>query len=420
MSYSFKMGDSNRKNNLSASLSAASASSCTVSEGPKRRKFGDTVVVSQTSTSNSFDVLTDFENMDAEEIANNLSQTKTKIPPVIIYHNMNLESINNLKKNLTGDIKIKYRGNRNNIYAENMDDYNKIMNFASESKIEHYTHTPKGQKEIKMILKNISPNISAEEISEDLENQNLKINRISQMIKKMNDFTQVKLPIFVINFAANTNKSDVFRVKYVCNNVIEWDNYRSNIKIMQCFRCQGFNHISKNCFKNPKCRLCSGSHFTSQCTDSSDRLIKCANCGGEHESNSVQCEVYNRVLQLQKDRRSPPRQAEPITDPAPELDSTNFPNTLRQSEPPNINNNNIQINKPSTTQTHVTGDSDVSADQPTFGQFFKEIKDIFGCFNMKKVKKVISNTFVKIKASKDTFDKLSAIAEGLFEMFSDD
>ena len=48
---------------------------------------------------------------------------------------------------------------------------------------------------------------------------------------------------------------------------------------MRCFRCNGFNHGSKQCKKQLSCPLCSGSHELKNCTlpkDSKD--FRCSNC----------------------------------------------------------------------------------------------------------------------------------------------
>lgn len=63
-----------------------------------------------------------------------------------------------------------------------------------------------------MILKNICPHISEIEVENDLINQKLNPTRVKQMVKKVvneNANNEIKLPMFVINFAPSTQKSDI-------------------------------------------------------------------------------------------------------------------------------------------------------------------------------------------------------------------
>ena len=58
---------------------------------------------------------------------------------------------------------------------------------------------------------------------------------------------------------------------------------------MQCFKCQGFNHIAKSCKKEARCGCCTGQHNTSECTG--DPPKKCINCKADHEAQSGGCNV---------------------------------------------------------------------------------------------------------------------------------
>lgn len=53
------------------------------------------------------------------------------------------------------------------VYNGNLSDCHKILQYATESKIDGFTHTPKDQKELKMVLKNISFCIEEEEIQKE-------------------------------------------------------------------------------------------------------------------------------------------------------------------------------------------------------------------------------------------------------------
>lgn len=58
-------------------------------------------------------------------------------------------------------------------------------------------------------------------------------------------------------------------------------------------KCQGFGHVTKNCFKIPKSVKCADSHETSECKkNKSTDVAQCAICGGNHTSSHLQCKIY--------------------------------------------------------------------------------------------------------------------------------
>ena len=63
-------------------------------------------------------------------------------------------------------------------------------------------------------------------------------------------------------------------------------------KHIQCFNCQQFGHMQSDCSKPRVCYKCVQQHENKQCTVDKP---KCANCKGEHPSNSKTCPQKNRI-----------------------------------------------------------------------------------------------------------------------------
>lgn len=84
----------------------------------------------------------------------------------------------------------------------------------------------------------------------------------------------------------------------VCYTKVKWARYLNKRKVVQCRRCQAFNHASNNCNRDPRCVKCGGEHITGDCDKApkGTRIEnpKCANCGGSHLANSQECEVYKK------------------------------------------------------------------------------------------------------------------------------
>ena len=72
----------------------------------------------------------------------------------------------------------------------------------------------------------------------------------------------------------------------------------------QCYKCQGFIHIAKDCKKAQKCVRCAGSHKSSECPDKDKNSLKlkCSNCDGEHVASSKECPKFEDQIKVQADK----------------------------------------------------------------------------------------------------------------------
>ena len=43
-------------------------------------------------------------------------------------------------------------------------------------------------------------------------------------------------------------------------NLIRCETYRTTPSVTQCYKCQGFNHVAKDCKTDQKCVRCGGPH----------------------------------------------------------------------------------------------------------------------------------------------------------------
>ena len=67
---------------------------------------------------------------------------------------------------------------------------------------------------------------------------------------------------------------------------------------IQCFKCQKFGHISKNCRGKQKCPLCSEDHTFEECQNRENK--KCSNCGGSHSAGFKGCMVFVKAQEIKQ------------------------------------------------------------------------------------------------------------------------
>lgn len=183
---------------------------------------------------NSFKPLSDYDGMSEDEILETLQVGKTsKLPPVIICGDIKYETIKAINNKTESEVVVKCRRNRSQVYTKSLSDYNKALDFAKSLNYEHYTYTQRELKQLKMVLKNISPTITENEIKEELLLKNFNVIKVVQMIRKNNNQTgDIKLPLFIITFEAGTVKSKVYKVKYVCSCAIQWSVYVTSCTVL--------------------------------------------------------------------------------------------------------------------------------------------------------------------------------------------
>ena len=69
----------------------------------------------------------------------------------------------------------------------------------------------------------------------------------------------------------------------MCFVKIRWEKNNNTKNVTQCYKCQSFGHIAKNCFREVVCPKCSKNHNVGECQASSDNYL---------------CKNYKRPLNL--------------------------------------------------------------------------------------------------------------------------
>ena len=394
----------------------------------KKRKQDDSNYVINVSTKNSYEPLSDSESMDEDDPSpgkvNEIPLVKkpVKIPPIVVYSYIknHSESIKLFKKSCKQDFDIKCRGNRLIFLAKCKEDYNKIINEVASAKLEYHTYTPSDEINNTLVLRNIPPNVTCEEISQDLSDRNIRPIKITQMSKKEASGQTVKFPMFIVTFDKTVNIKDVVANNKVCSCLVNWERYKNFSGVTQCYKCQSFNHIAKNCYRQPKCLKCAGSHLTLNCTSPPESTPLCANCGGSHPANHQSCYI------LQKNTKARPSLAthsQKISKNSFQLNSTDFP-SLPKSSYSNIAASSSSVwgsspgpNKISSSASlpHKTTTID-SAQDFSMSSLINEIKFLFSAFNFSNILSKLKVSLENLKQAPDSLSKISIIADFIFNL----
>jgi hypothetical protein len=149
----------------------------------------------------------------------------------------------------------------------------------------------------------IIQNISKEFLEEYPDKMNeLGITKVEERYYKGSISNSVIATCTDENVASKLIETSVL-FNYKVYKAIEIKTQRS--RTMQCYNCQAFGHSSKTCLKNTSesiCKYCAENHPSEECSEKKEyltnkKVMKCANCSGEHSSNSEECVFKQKYIE---------------------------------------------------------------------------------------------------------------------------
>lgn len=111
--------------------------------------------------------------------------------------------------------------------------------------------------------------------------------------------------LFLITLKMNRSVKDIMSIKYILDQVISWEQPKASLKVPQCYRCQQWGHLSKNCNRPVACLKCDKQHPRGECAlasggNESPFCVNCKQLG--HTSNYRGCSAYKQYIEIKKKR----------------------------------------------------------------------------------------------------------------------
>ena len=156
------------------------------------------------------------------------------------------------------------------------------------------------EKRHRVVAIGVHQTISEDDIKSELAKSNIKIIQVQRL--KFNGQPTRKV---VVEFDNEQDmKIALFNGIYFGRIRVRCESYRTTPPVTQCYKCQGFNHIAKDCKNNQKCVRCAGAHKSTDCPDKNKEAlkIKCSNCHGNHVASSRECQKFKDQIKIQADK----------------------------------------------------------------------------------------------------------------------
>lgn len=404
----------------------------------KRKKGEDMELEYNVETNNRFHSLSESDDLETGDEGENTAAPTTstqqqhhkepKIPPIVMYHfvEAHTQTFNNLRAGLEKDFDLKYKGDRVIIKPSTKSDYQTIINALKSNNLEYHTYTPKEDKEPRLIVKNIPPNVTTEEVQQDLLKQGLKVKKVTQMHKKtQGEGTEVNnrllYPMFIATFDKNTTFTEVNKHNKVCHCIVKWEKFRNVSGVTQCYNCQSFGHIATNCQRKSKCVKCGETHNTRDCKKTPEQPPKCYNCNSAHPANYRQCPVYARQIELKSTSSSStqprPRESQQTTHSTRVYNQSEFPPLRQHRDDSTTSNTPNQAATTSTWPRQQDENQQSESPSPSFTTIISELRSLLGGFDLNKIKNTIQLTVSKMSSAKDSISKIAILFEGFLALF---
>jgi hypothetical protein len=262
-----------------------------------------------------------MDSSESEEEQDEYIEVKKKSsrPPAIIAYHKNAKLLQTIIKKATGTDNTTLYVNTETVKIQCIfkEEFYKVAGALKEKKIQYYTFTPKEDKPISLMVKNICTTYDEEEIQTAIENKgDIKVLLVKHI--KMNNW--------LVQVADRESAEKLTKIRGLLGLGIKVEKYRG-AKILQCKNCQRFNHLAINCNMPYRCIKCTNIHGPGQCPipkkeENTKEItidvngikkttvgvpIACVNCGKQHPANYGGCEYRKKMVLNKKVQRSPQR-----------------------------------------------------------------------------------------------------------------
>lgn len=322
-------------------------------------------------------------------------------------------------------IKITSQGHK--IFARNVSDFDKIINYFKDKRIAGYTHPL--EPKLKFCIYGLHK-VDEDELKEELKRLNVPPVHVFSLPIRERKYDDHY--VYVVHYmkSSGVTLNHLKLIRGIFNISIRWDifspfkskNPDEPKSPTQCSNCQSFRHGTASCFRPPRCIRCSGKHKSRECPHLivknnlgevveikeriSDDLVKCANCDQKHTANFRGCKVRQEIMQSRMQSRSQSHHQNPhqqtshyqhMSRPPPINDQRHFP------LPPPLAN---PIGNNSWRQSTATSSSSTSQNRNDDLFSYDECKDIMREF------------VIRLSECRSKLDQLEVIGEITFKFLS--
>lgn len=291
------------------------------------------------------DTDTEDEHELKSETFNQMNKIKrsNKIPPIDIWTENRAEIQRIIQANFQPNSCVFGRVNNGKfrVFPKNCEVRDSIIEFIKERSYQFNTYTPSDSKMINIIMKGLDHIDDQSIIEEELARRGIVPFKVEKYITGYMRKNHVKSNIWLVVLQPNTDTKALFEIRIIDQAIVKFE-FLKKPKIIQCKRCQRFNHSASNCNLPYRCVKCTKEHEPGNCSNDKDVnkfKPKCVNCQGNHTANDAKnCPVFQKIL-AKKDKK------EKKTEPNIKMNKfSSFADAIKFNKNNTVNNQKISSN----------------------------------------------------------------------------
>jgi hypothetical protein len=253
----------------------------------------------QTTTSNRFQVLANINTEIPKQVNNPINHTKQdqpkdpKPPPIFIYGVTNYtQKIENISQRADPEVyhTKTFPDNTVKINTYQPETYRKLIRHLKEEQIIHHSYQLKQERAYRVVIRNLHQSTPTTDIISELGSKGHKVRNVTNVRGRQ---TKDPLPLFFVDLESQDNNKDIYNIDFIETTKIRIEPPRHKRDIVQCLRCQSYEHTRKYCMKTFNCVKCAGPHDTKYCSKPKDTPATCVLCKGAHPANYKGCTTYS-------------------------------------------------------------------------------------------------------------------------------
>jgi len=244
------------------------------------------------------------------------------------------------------------------------DTYRKLVKCMNGNNITYHTYQPKEERAYTVVIKYLHHSTDTKEVAAELFRRGHEVRNTINFRQRQ---TKEPLNLFFVDLETADNNKDIYKIRQVLNSIVQIEPPKINKNIVQCLRCQQYDHTKTYCNRPYVCVKCGGLHSTASCCKRPDVPAKCALCGGPHPANYEGCDHYTRLYKRGDFNSS--------THQRMDLHTNSTSHTKRTSTPETPDH----LRKCRKNSTHNINTDHVNSDyiSPVFNKFLDDFKTMF-------------------------------------------
>lgn len=242
---------------------------------------------------------------------NSNNKRSTKLPPIDVWTEHRADIQREIQNIVPSDSCLYSRINNMKFRVIPSDDKTRTMviEYLTNKNYNFNTYTPSDSKMINVLLKGLDHINDVNVIKNELAEKGFEPYQIKKHITGYMRKNNSNSNLWLIVLQPNTDTKELFKIKAIDHAIVKFEFMRKP-KVIQCRRCQRFNHSASNCRLPYRCVKCTNTHEPGQCPSTTMKnkfKPKCVNCNGNHTANdATTCDIFKKVIASKESKKQKP------------------------------------------------------------------------------------------------------------------